>query len=268
MMRILTRVGAAMAVVALALGLFAGTSSANHSGEAIQVSKTSGLSDGETVAVTLSGFVPGGNDGQHPNAKLVIAGQGDFSTIPDKLNFEEYASAIEVVIQPDGTGVGELLVYADHGTQQDGTQLNCNTDPCWIVAVQEPFLPQPNYATVPITFGGAAPAPAAPAAAAPAAPKAATPAAPVTTAPPAPTAAVAPETTIAAPTTVAPTTTVATTTTAPKRVETAAAASVADSGTESSVLFGIIAVLASLIAGGGFLATRKKDWTPPGAAPV
>ena len=79
---------------------------------------------------------------------------------------------------------------------------------------------------------------------------------------------VAPETTIAAPTTVAPTTTVATTTTAPKRVETAAAASVSTSGTESSVLFGIIAVLAALIAGGGFLATRKKDWTPPGATPV
>ena len=116
-MRILSRVGAAVAVIALTLVAMTGTSSAQQS---ISVSQTQGLQDGQTVTVNLAGFVPGGNDGQHPNAKLVIAGQGEFSTIPDKLNFEEYASAIEVPIQPDGTGVGELLVYADHGTQQDG----------------------------------------------------------------------------------------------------------------------------------------------------
>jgi hypothetical protein len=92
----------------------------------------------------------------------------------------------------------------------------------------------------------------------------------VTTAAPAPVATVAPATTIAPETTVAPSTTVAVTATtaAPKRVEVAEASSVSKQGTDSSVLFGIIAVLAALIAGGGFLATRKKDWTPPGAAPV
>ena len=267
-MRILSRLGVATAVIALALVAMTGTGSANHQGETIQLSKSAALVDGETLTVSISGFTPGGVDGKHPNAKLVIAGQGEFTTIPDKLNFEEYASAVEVPIQPDGTGTGQLLVYADHGTVQDGSSLNCATDPCWVVAVQEPFLPQPNFASQQVTFGGAPAAAAAPVAAAPiAAPKAPTAQAPVTTvAPAAPSATVAPETTIATSATVAPTATVATTTTAaPKRVETAAAASVKASGTDSSVLFGIIAVLAALIAGGGFLATRKKDWTPPAA---
>ena len=261
-MRILNRLCVAIAVAALALVAMVGTSSATHQGETIQLSKSAALIEGETITINITGFTPGGVDGNHPNAKLVVAGQGEFNTIPDKLNFEEYASAVEVPIGADGTGSGQLQVYADHGTVQDGSTLNCATAPCWVVAVQEPFLPQPNYASQQITFGGA-PAAAAPAAAAPAAGGKA----PVTTAPPT-TVAAAPVATVAPATTIATATTVITsagpsTTAAPKRVETAEAASVKQGGADSSVLFGIIAVLAALIAGGGFLATRKKDWTPP-----
>jgi hypothetical protein len=235
----------------------AGPSGATHAGESIQVSKTTGLADGEVVTVSFANFTPADAGGKP--AKIVIAGQGVLTTIPDKLNFEEYATAVEVPVAPDGTGVAELVVFADHGTMNDGTTLDCNVQDCWIVAVQEPFLPQPNYATQQISFG-AAPAPVA----APAAPSG--PVAPVTTAPPA---TVAPETTVP-PATVAPattiattTTTVATTTTVKERVETAAASSVKDAGTDTGAVFGIIGVLAVLVAGGGFLATRKKASLPP-----
>jgi LPXTG-motif cell wall-anchored protein len=46
-------------------------------------------------------------------------------------------------------------------------------------------------------------------------------------------------------------------------VETAAASSVKDAGTDTGAVFGIIGVLAVLVAGGGFLATRKKASLPP-----
>ena len=103
-----------------ALALTAAPAGATHRGEAIVLSQANGLTEGQTISVVLSGFVPGGVDGQHPNAKLVIAGQGSFTTIPDKLNFEEYSTAPEVLIQPDGTAVGEITVFTDHGTGNDG----------------------------------------------------------------------------------------------------------------------------------------------------
>ena len=223
---VLGRAGAAIGAVALVALLtvaLAGPSGATHAGEAIQVSRTTGLADGDVVTVSFSNFTPADAGGKP--VKIVIAGQGVLTTIPDKLNFEEYATTTEVPVAPDGTGVAEFVVFADHGTVNDGTTMDCTKQDCWIVAVQEPFLPQPNYATQQISFG-AAPAPVA----APAAP--AGPAAPVTTAPPA---TVAPETTVPAATvapatTIAPTTTVATTTTVKERVEAAAASSVTGGG--------------------------------------
>ena len=42
---------------------------------------------------------------------------------------------------------------SDHGVVQDGSTLDCLVDQCWLIAVQEPFLPQPNYTFPEISFG-------------------------------------------------------------------------------------------------------------------
>lgn len=226
----------AAAAVMLATGLLvvAGTPvSARHAGESITVSKTSGLVDGDSVTVTVAGFTPNANP-----VKLVIAGQGELVTIPDKLNFDEYGSAPTVAIGPDGSGTAEFIVTSDHGTVQDGSTLDCLTTQCWIIAVQEPFLPQPNYASQEIFFGDAGPAP-------------------TTTAPP-----VAPAET---PTTAAPvettTTEAATTTTesTAEKLDTDETAAVEDEeGGGSGLLIAIVAVVVVVVGVGGYFLTKKK----------
>ena len=102
-MRTMRTALAGIAAVALAVGTLAlvGTAPAGavHAGESITVSKTTGLSDGDAVTVTVGGFTPNAQP-----VKLVIAGQGTLVTIPDKLNFEEYAVAPTVQIAADGRG--------------------------------------------------------------------------------------------------------------------------------------------------------------------
>lgn len=205
------------------------------------MSKTEGLNDGDALTVSITGFAAGGKP-----AKLVIAGQGKLVTIPDKLNFDEYAVAPEIAIAADGTGTGQMVALADHGTVQDGTTLNCLTQQCWVVAVQEPFLPQPNYASVPIFFAGGSVVPTATTA-------------PVTET----TAVVVAETT----TTVAETTTTSstTTTTEPEATTTTEVVdTTGDTGDDeggSGLTYAIIAGVAALAAAGGFLATRRKPPT-------
>ena len=233
-MRTLFRTTAAVLIAAVLLTtglLVVGSTSAGavHAGESITVSQTSGLADGTTVQVTVSGFTPGARP-----VKLVIAGQGSLVTIPDKLNFDEYAVAPEVPIGPDGSGSAEFLVTADHGTVQDGTTLDCNVNQCWLIAVQEPFLPQPNYASQEIFFGTNGPA---------------------TTAAPAPTD--APPVTEASTTTEATTTTTEATTTTIDGEELAATAE-DDEGGSSGLLFVIIAVVVVAVGAGGYYFTKKK----------
>jgi len=238
------RIFAIVAGVVLALAWGVAPASAHHANETVTVTKTDGLADGETVRVTFSGFTPGGKP-----AKVVIAGQGELVTIPDKLNFDEYGSAPTVEIGPDGTGSVDFQVTADHGTVQDGSTLNCLNQQCWVVVVQEPFLPQPNYDTVPITFAGGTLAPTA--AAAPP-----TTVAPVTTAPPVATTAPA---TTAAPTTTAPTTTAPTTTTTEAAIDAErASATTEDDGGSSGALFAIIAGVVAVLGVGGYLIARRK----------
>ena len=230
---------AALAGTFLALGVSALPASADHAGEKLVASKTADLTDGETVTVTFSGFAAGAKP-----AKVVIAGQGELTTIPDKLNFDEYGSAPTATVAPDGTGSLELVATADHGTMQDGTTLDCKIQQCWIIVVQEPFLPQPNYASVPITFAGGSVA-------------AATTAAPETTAAPATT--VAPVETVPVETT---TTAVAlTTTTEPATTTTVAAVDTAsddeDSG-GSGALYAIIAAVVVVLGGAGFFIAKRK----------
>ena len=227
-MRTLFRTTAALLLTAGLLVVGSTSAGAVHAGESITVSQTTGLADGTTVQVTVSGFTPGARP-----VKLVIAGQGTLVTIPDKLNFDEYAVAPEVPIGPDGTGSAEFIMTADHGTVQDGSTLNCNVDQCWLIAVQEPFLPQPNYASQEIFFGTNGPA---------------------TTAAPAPTE--APPVTEAPTTTESTTTTEATTTTLD--TEELATSDEDDEGGSSGLLFVIIAVVVVAVGAGGYYFTKKK----------
>jgi hypothetical protein len=235
----LIRIAAALGFTVGAVLLGGVGASADHAGETLTASKTDGLNDGDTVTVTFANFNPAGKP-----VKVVIAGQGKLTTIPDKLNFDEYAVAPTANVGSGGGGSVDIIVVADHGTVQDGTTLDCKTQQCWIIAVQEPFLPQPNYASVPITFAGGS------VAAATTAPPTA---APDTTAVPAET-----TTTLVEETT---TTEVEATTTTTEVVADDAAASEEDGG-GSGLTYAIIAVVAALAAGAGYYFTRR---TPPPA---
>ena len=260
--RNLSRILGAAAVATAILVATALPAAADHAGEKMTTSKSTGLADGDTIDITFSNFVPGGTDGQHPNVKFVIAGQDKFNGIPDKLNFTEYANAPTAVVGADGAGSGQFVVTADHGTMQDGTTLDCTWDKCWLIVIQEPFLGsegQPRFAATPITFGTAAPATTTPPAPTTAA------AAPVTGDVPT-TPAVDPNATTVTepPTTVAPTTAVSTTTAAESVTATAdkKADADADEGSNAGLIIGIVAAAAVVLGGGGYMATRKKPGAP------
>jgi len=233
--RRIARPAAALALAAAAWGLTALPASAHHADEKVEVDKTTDLNDGDTVKVTFSGFTAGGKP-----AKVVIAGQGELVTIPDKLNFDEYAVAPSVDVAADGTGSFDYVVTADHGTVQDGSTLDCRIQQCWIVVVQEPFLPQPNYDSVPITFVGGSVTPTTDAAAPTTAPAAAE-----TTAPVAET--TAPETTTSAP---------ATTTTEVTADEGVTVEDDDDGG--SGVLYAVVAGVVVVLGAAGFVIARRK----------
>lgn len=241
------RIAAAVLFASTMIGL-GGTAGADHAGEAISVSKTQELNDGDTLTVSLTNFQAGGKP-----VKLVIAGQGKLTTIPDKLNFDEYAVAPQVTVNADGTGTGEIIALADHGTVQDGSTLDCRVQQCWVVAVQEPFLPQPNYATVPIYFAGGSVTPET------TAPPATTPGTTV-----APSSSVAPETT-ASSTSVAESTTTTTTepTTTTVKVDEANKAAdeniEEDGGGSGAVFAGVAAAVVALAAAGAVIAKKRQS---------
>ena len=224
-MRALRVVGAIAAISATTVLGLAGSASATHAGETITVSKSAGLADGETVHVSFTHFTPAAKP-----VKIVIAGQSTFDGVPSKLNFTEYAAAPTVTVNPDGTGEADYVVKIDHGLDNDGNPLVCgkNGQQCWLIVVQEPFLPQPNYASQEITFGDA-------------------PAAAVTTLAP----------TTLAPTTLAPTT-VAETTTTVKDVVTVTDNSKDDSS-NTGLIIGIAAGAVVVLGGLGFALSRRSD---------
>lgn len=179
-MRTSTRLGmtiTAAGLIALCTFGFVPSVGATHDGETITVSRFSGLSDGEVVQVTFGGMTPASAGGKP--VKVVISGQKEFTTVPDKLNFAEYGAATPIPVADDGTGSTPFTATIDHGTDNTGAPFVCGpTTPCYIVAIQEPFLPLPRWAVQEITFG-AAPGPAPTEAATTAAPTTA--AAPTTT---------------------------------------------------------------------------------------
>jgi len=237
----LARIAAATAILAAGSGaLFAAPASATHDGETIKVSKFDGLSDGDVVDVSFAGFTPASAGGKP--AKVVIAGQKEFTTVPDLLNFEEYGAAEKLNVADDGTGSTTITVKKDHGIMNSGVPLVCGeTGPCYIVAIQEPFLPLPRWSVQEITFGGAT--------------------TPVTEAP-----AATSTTEIAAETT---TTEAATTTTTEKPVEVPLDSTVEEKKDDSSntgLIIGGIAAAVVVLGGIGFALSRKSkgdDSTPP-----
>lgn len=238
-MRALRVAGAIAAITLSGVSGLAGTASATHAGETITVSKTTGLADGETVHVTVSHFTPNAKP-----VKIVIAGQATFTGVPSKLNFTEYASAPTITLAADGTGEADYAVKIDHGMDNDGNPLVCGKggQQCWLIAVQEPFLPQPNYASQEITFGDAAPT--------------------------GPTVTIAaPTTTAAEVTTTAPT--VETTTTTTKKAVVTVTDESKDNGSNTGLIVGIAAGAVVVLGGLGFAMTRRGggngggDATPP-----
>ncbi len=235
-MRALRVAGAIAAITLSGVAGLAGTASATHAGETIVVSKTTGLADGETVHVTVSNFTPAAKP-----VKIVIAGQATFTGVPSKLNFTEYAAAPTITLAADGTGEADYAVKIDHGMDNDGNPLVCGKggQQCWLIAVQEPFLPQPNYASQEITFGDAAPT--------------------------------GPTVTIAAPTTTAAVTTttappVETTTTTAKATVTVTDDS-KDNGSNTGLIVGIAAGAVVVLGGLGFAMTRRSGGNSGGATP-
>ncbi len=161
----LARIAAATAILAAGTGAFLVIpAGATHDGETITVSRFDGLADGDVVDVTFAKFTPTSAGGKP--VKVVIAGQKEFTTVPDKLNFAEYGAAPKLDVAADGTGKTTFTVKKDHGTDNNGAPFVCGqTGPCYIVAIQEPFMPIPRWAVQEITFGGSgAPVTAAPAA--------------------------------------------------------------------------------------------------------
>jgi hypothetical protein len=233
------RIAGAVAVIGIMIGFgmapSASASRAVHAGETITVSQSTGLADGQTVTVSFTNFTPNAKP-----VKVVIAGQTGFTTVPDKLNFAEYAVAPSVPVNPDGTGSIDYVVKIDHGIDNVGNPLVCgqNGQQCWLTVIQEPFLPQPNYAQQEIFFGSAGPA---------------TTAAPVAT---------------AAPTTAAPTTTSAPATTTTEKPVVTPAATTDDSGSNTGLIIGIAAAAVVLLGGLGFILSRRGSVVATGRPAV
>ncbi len=236
----LARIAAATAILAAGTGAFLVIpAGATHDGETIKVSKFDGLTDGDVVDVSFAKFTPTSAGGKP--VKVVIAGQKEFTTVPDLLNFEEYGAAKKLDVAADGTGSTTITVKKDHGIMNNGAPLVCGVSgPCYIVAIQEPFLPLPRWAVQEITFGGSG--------------------APVTTVP-----VVATTTTEPA---IATTTEAATTTTIEKAVVTEAPkdSTVKEESSNTGLIIGGIAAAVVVLGGLGFALSRKSkgdDGVPP-----
>lgn len=142
--------GALLACLAI-LALAAPTAGADHAGEVVELSKSEGLTDGETVTITWSGFQPG------VQANIMVVGEFPIATIPTRMNMEEFG---QFTAPTDDTGAGstEYQVVKDHGTDTTGAPLVCGADTqCWVVVQQVPFT-EGWYNGVEITFADDAPA--------------------------------------------------------------------------------------------------------------
>ncbi|MFM7489888.1 MAG: hypothetical protein ACKO36_06045 [Actinomycetota bacterium] len=135
-----TRVVLASAV--MAIGLLAGASgvSADHAGETATSETTEGLTDGQTITISVANMkMPGMN-----TAQIMMANTWPVVG-PEAFNLAEFGDAPTVNINPDGTGTFDYAVTLDHGT------FNCLEIQCHVVVFQG--MGFDSYtAGLPITF--------------------------------------------------------------------------------------------------------------------
>jgi hypothetical protein len=120
-----TRVVLASAV--MAIGLLAGASgvSADHAGETATSETAEGLTDGQTITISVANMkMPGMN-----TAQIMMANTWPVVG-PEAFNLAEFGDAPTVTINPDGTGTFDYTVKLDHGT------FNCLEIQCHVVIFQ------------------------------------------------------------------------------------------------------------------------------------
>jgi hypothetical protein len=111
----------------MAIGLLAGASgvSADHAGETATSETAEGLTDGQTITISVANMkMPGMN-----TAQIMMANTWPVVG-PEAFNLAEFGDAPTVTINPDGTGTFDYTVKLDHGT------FNCLEIQCHVVIFQ------------------------------------------------------------------------------------------------------------------------------------
>jgi len=116
-----------LAAVGVSIGLLAGASgvSADHAGETATSDTTEGLTDGQTITISVTNMLMPGMS----TAQIMMANTWPVVS-PDAFNLGEFGAAPTVTIKPDGTGTFDYAVKIDHGT------FNCLKIQCYVVVFQ------------------------------------------------------------------------------------------------------------------------------------
>jgi len=116
-----------LAAVGVSIGLLAGASgvSADHAGETATSNTTKGLTDGQTITISVTKMLKPGTS----TAQVIMANTWPVVS-PDAFNLGEFAAAPTVTIKSDGTGTFDYAVKIDHGT------FNCLKIQCYVVVFQ------------------------------------------------------------------------------------------------------------------------------------
>lgn len=116
---------AAGAVGVFALATATGMASANHAGEEASADQTEGLTDGQTITITVANM----KSPDMTTAQIMMANTWPVAG-PEAFNLAEFGDAPTVDINPDGTGTFEYTVKIDHGT------FDCLAVQCYVVVFQ------------------------------------------------------------------------------------------------------------------------------------
>lgn len=116
---------AAGAVGVFAFAAAAGMASADHAGETATADQTEGLTDGQTITISVTNM----KSPDMTEAQIMMANTWPVAG-PEAFNLAEFGSAPKVPINPDGTGTFEYTVAIDHGT------FNCLEIQCYVVVFQ------------------------------------------------------------------------------------------------------------------------------------
>jgi hypothetical protein len=120
-----------------------GSVQADHASETLTLSKSEGVTDGETVTLNFAGMLK-------PGETTVLAIMANTFPVvgPDAFNLEEFDPSKTYPVNPDGTGAIEFVANIDHGT------FNCLEIQCYVVVFQG--IGNDSYtAGAPINFAGA-----------------------------------------------------------------------------------------------------------------